>query len=167
MIQIWPNGLCPWLFPYTGRLLYNIHVEGTLQHHRGFAFSTMFVLDIVASFLLLWVIRLYTKKKWSRLPLPPGPKRLPFVGNLFNMPRSLEWEVYDKWSKDLSKHAKILIFICSLCATFEDRHGYSLHQCCRHPSYYSRVVSCSCWTPWTKIDHIFWQVGPHRQFIRF
>ncbi|KAJ7307801.1 cytochrome P450 [Mycena albidolilacea] len=36
----------------------------------------------------------------SKLPLPPGPPRLPIVGNLFNAPLKLPWETYAKWSKE-------------------------------------------------------------------
>ncbi|KAK0187278.1 cytochrome P450 [Armillaria mellea] len=35
-----------------------------------------------------------------RFPLPPGPKKMPMLGNLFNMPTSSEWEVYNRWCKE-------------------------------------------------------------------
>ena len=47
------------------------------------------------------------------LPLPPGPKGYPLIGNLFDMPVHKPWIVYDEWSKTYGK-----TFII---------HGLSLH----------------------------------------
>ncbi|KAF8874760.1 cytochrome P450 [Infundibulicybe gibba] len=35
----------------------------------------------------------------KRLPLPPGPKGLPIIGNLLSMPTVRPWLVFSKWSK--------------------------------------------------------------------
>ena len=35
----------------------------------------------------------------KRLPLPPGPKGLPFVGNMFDIPREKAWLKYMEWAK--------------------------------------------------------------------
>ena len=37
------------------------------------------------------------------LPLPPGPKGYPLIGNLFNMPIHKPWLVYDEWCKTYGK----------------------------------------------------------------
>ncbi|KAJ7235545.1 cytochrome P450 [Mycena rebaudengoi] len=48
------------------------------------------------SVTLLW----YLIRSRSRLPLPPGPRKLPLIGNLRDMPSSFEWEKYMEWSKE-------------------------------------------------------------------
>ena len=37
------------------------------------------------------------------LPLPPGPKGYPLIGNLFDMPVHRPWVVYDEWRKTYGK----------------------------------------------------------------
>ncbi|KAJ7483529.1 cytochrome P450 [Mycena latifolia] len=59
--------------------------------------STWSILGLVIIFYgLRW------KRNRSRLPLPPGPKKLLLVGNLFDMPAERQWEAYHRWSKEFN-----------------------------------------------------------------
>jgi hypothetical protein len=68
------------------------------------------MIDVLAGFAFVIILYLYVARlvRWHKnaLPLPPGPKRFPLVGNLFVMPQTLEWETYHKWSQELSKSRK-------------------------------------------------------------
>lgn len=37
-------------------------------------------------------------KKGSGLPLPPGPKGWPIIGNVFDIPRTALWKTFHTWS---------------------------------------------------------------------
>ncbi|KAF9458366.1 cytochrome P450 [Collybia nuda] len=50
---------------------------------------------IAVASLFLW----HFIRKRPGLPLPPGPKGYPIIGNLFDMPRKLAWLEYDRWFK--------------------------------------------------------------------
>ena len=44
------------------------------------------------------------------LPYPPGPRRLPIVGNFFDMPSKEEWFTYKKWSKDFGMGRPLAVY---------------------------------------------------------
>ncbi|KAG7085476.1 hypothetical protein E1B28_003038 [Marasmius oreades] len=51
------------------------------------------VVSIVASYLLLRTSKL-------KAPYPPGPKGLPFLGNIFQIPGSRQWLKFSEWAKE-------------------------------------------------------------------
>ncbi|KAJ6471903.1 cytochrome P450 [Mycena sanguinolenta] len=55
---------------------------------------------LCASSAIFLVFFLRYSRAQSKLPLPPGPKKLPLLGNLFQMPSEREWETYMKWSRE-------------------------------------------------------------------
>ena len=54
---------------------------------------------IVASGVLLLIGLYYFGRYRASLPFPPGPPRIPLLGNIFNIPKSFEHVTYAEWGK--------------------------------------------------------------------
>ena len=60
--------------------------------------SSLFLLDATLVAVGLYIIRQYLVSK-KRSSLPPGPKGLPLIGNVLDMPTSYEWLAIAEWTK--------------------------------------------------------------------
>jgi hypothetical protein len=56
-----------------------------------------FVLVTLTVFVVYWM----NSQRLGR-NFPPGPKKLPLIGNLLSMPSTLEWETFAKWGQEYS-----------------------------------------------------------------
>ncbi|TFK36284.1 cytochrome P450 [Crucibulum laeve] len=57
---------------------------------------------VLATAMFLWATSKYASQRQRNkqgLPLPPGPKGLPIIGNILDMPVDNQWLVYDEWFK--------------------------------------------------------------------
>lgn len=44
------------------------------------------------------------KRRNSQLPLPPGPKPWPIIGNILDVPTVRPWETYHEWCRTYGTH---------------------------------------------------------------
>ncbi|KAH9003795.1 cytochrome P450 [Lactarius hatsudake] len=81
------------------------------------------LLYFVAFSLCAYLVRTYVassgRARRGRLRYPPGPRGLPFFGNLFDIPQRAPWETYARWGKQygdvtsISVIGRLVVFVNS------------------------------------------------------
>ena len=64
------------------------------------------VLDGIAVYSALSLLKSWRDRRRNpslNLPYPPGPKQLPILGNILDMPPSDEWEAGRRWGEGYGK----------------------------------------------------------------
>ena len=79
---------------------------------------TLDILVLVTSLVAFLVIRDFQRRRG--LPYPPGPRPLPLLGNLFDIPKKFSWLSYLRFSK---KHGKIYFTVNGLVRLTEEMTG--------------------------------------------
>ena len=82
--------------------------------------SSVYVLAIAAAVAFVYLVRLRSRNP-KGLPVPPGPRGLPFIGAIYDVPQDVAWRTFQDWSK---KYGKSL----SLCflPIYQPAHAYTL-----------------------------------------
>ena len=57
---------------------------------------------LTAVLLFVWL----RGNKPSAAPLPPGPKKLPLLGNLLDMPTEREWLKFSTWGNQFGMYSR-------------------------------------------------------------
>lgn len=68
--------------------------------------SLLVIFDVVVFSSLIYYVRswmLWRRCNPSGLPYPPGPRGLPLLGNIFDMPEAEEWETARRWGEKYGK----------------------------------------------------------------
>ena len=69
--------------------------------------STAMLSYLFGSFAVIFLARLIRHKR--RAPYPPGPKGIPLLGNIFDMPVTYAWHTFAQWGRTYGESRLIVL----------------------------------------------------------
>lgn len=72
--------------------------QGPMTSILGPLLSLPVIIGAACTFLAYFLVKNLLIR---RLPLPPGPRGVPILGNIFDIPRRDEWKAYQTWGVEL------------------------------------------------------------------
>jgi hypothetical protein len=84
------------------------------------ALSFINTVDIFFAFLVLFILNNLLRRRSQPASLPPGPKGLPLLGNILDMPSEKEWLTFARWGEQWGAFI-IIIRIDIIILTFATR----------------------------------------------
>ena len=91
--------LLAWKTRYQS-IMSSIHISPDVIDSYQSRQMTLSQLALVLGTLTVFVVWMTRQRPGAHLP--PGPKKLPFIGNILSMPSTLEWETFVKWGQEHS-----------------------------------------------------------------
>jgi len=102
------------------------------------------ILDTVLGLLAVYLTSVWYRKKFNsrygHLPLPPGPKGWPIIGNLWDLQTGYEWKAYHNWCKEFGSSSILWRFNGIFLSLRSRRYRHYLFKCCWYIDSRSRHI---------------------------
>ena len=100
--------------------------------------SSLDRLDIaVCAVVVVAIVVIYLNQRRNRYPYPPGPKGLPILGNVLDIPEQRQWLAYARWGRESGEWQTSCLTMTTPHKNPERLSNYpieragNIHNCCQ------------------------------------